>query len=60
MYVVITGGGNERNNRDVVGLISNSIDRAVAAGRVRASRFPSCPVAYKAWIDKKYDYRIAV
>ena len=42
------GGGNERNNRDVVGLICDLIDRAFAARRRRSpSRFPSCPAASK-------------
>ena len=36
------GGGNERNNRDVVGLICDAIDRAFAADARLASRFPSC------------------
>jgi dTDP-glucose 4,6-dehydratase len=39
------GGGNERNNRDVVGLICDTIDRAFAADPALASRFPSCPAA---------------
>ena len=39
------GGGNERNNRDVVGLICDTIDRAFAADASLASRFPSCPAA---------------
>ncbi len=39
------GGGNERNNRDVVGLICDSLDRAFAADAGLASRFPSCPAA---------------
>ena len=37
------GGGNERNNRDVVGLICDALDRAFAADPNLASRFPSCP-----------------
>ena len=37
------GGGNERNNRDVVGLICDTLDRAFAADARLASRFPSCP-----------------
>ena len=37
------GGGNERNNRDVVGLICDTLDRAFAADPHLASRFPSCP-----------------
>lgn len=39
------GGGNERNNRDVVGLICEGIDRAFAEDGELASRFPSCPAA---------------
>jgi len=39
------GGGNERNNRDVVGLICDTIDRAFAADDGLAARFPSCPAA---------------
>src|SRR5258706_3259463 len=39
------GGGNERNNRDVVGQICDTIDRAFAADPTLASRFPSCPAA---------------
>jgi dTDP-glucose 4,6-dehydratase len=39
------GGGNERNNRDVVGLICDTLDRAFAADLNLASRFPSCPAA---------------
>ena len=39
------GGGNERNNRDVVGLICDTIDAAFAADARLASRFPSCPTA---------------
>jgi dTDP-glucose 4,6-dehydratase len=39
------GGGNERNNRDVVGLICDMLDRAFAADATLASRFPSCPAA---------------
>lgn len=37
------GGGNERNNREVVGLICDAIDAAFAADVRLASRFPSCP-----------------
>ena len=37
------GGGNERNNRDVVGLICDTLDRAFAADASLAARFPSCP-----------------
>jgi dTDP-glucose 4,6-dehydratase len=39
------GGGNERNNRDVVGQICDAIDRAFAADASLAARFPSCPAA---------------
>lgn len=39
------GGGNERNNRDVVGLICDTIDAAFAASPALAARFPSCPAA---------------
>jgi dTDP-glucose 4,6-dehydratase len=39
------GGGNERNNRDVVGLICDTLDAAFAADKNLASRFPSCPAA---------------
>jgi dTDP-glucose 4,6-dehydratase len=39
------GGGNERNNRDVVGLICDIIDRTFAADVSLAARFPSCPAA---------------
>jgi dTDP-glucose 4,6-dehydratase len=39
------GGGNERNNRDVVGLICETLDRAFAADSNLSSRFPSCPAA---------------
>jgi len=41
------GGGNERNNRDVVGLICDLIDRSFAADPKLASRFPACPAASK-------------
>jgi dTDP-glucose 4,6-dehydratase len=37
------GGGNELNNRDVVGLICDAIDHAFAASPDLATRFPSCP-----------------
>jgi dTDP-glucose 4,6-dehydratase len=40
------GGGNERNNRDVVGLICDTIDRAFAADAKLATQFPSCPAAH--------------
>jgi dTDP-glucose 4,6-dehydratase len=39
------GGGNEKNNADVVGLICDTLDRAFAADKKLASRFPSCPAA---------------
>src|SRR5215470_9466274 len=39
------GGGNERNNRDVVGYICDVIDRCFAAQPQLAARFPSCPAA---------------
>jgi dTDP-glucose 4,6-dehydratase len=39
------GGGNERNNRDVVGVICDTIDAAFAADSGFASHFPSCPAA---------------
>jgi len=39
------GGGNERNNRDVVGVICEALDRAFAADPKLAARFPSCPAA---------------
>jgi dTDP-glucose 4,6-dehydratase len=39
------GGGNERNNRDVVGVICDTIDRAFAGNSALAARFPSCPAA---------------
>ncbi len=39
------GGGNERNNRDVVGLICDTIDEAFLADKELAARFPSCPAA---------------
>jgi dTDP-glucose 4,6-dehydratase len=41
------GGGNEKNNRDVVGLICDIIDRAFATDPGLAARFPSCPAAAK-------------
>jgi len=41
------GGGNERSNRDVVGLICDIIDRAFIEDPVLAARFPSCPAASK-------------
>src|SRR6201985_1982169 len=39
------GGGNEQNNRDVVGTICDTIDRAFAGNATLAARFPSCPAA---------------
>jgi dTDP-glucose 4,6-dehydratase len=39
------GGGNEKNNRDVVELICDIIDLTFAADQELASRFPSCPAA---------------
>jgi dTDP-glucose 4,6-dehydratase len=39
------GGGNERNNRDVVGLICDALDDAFAADSSLATRFRSCPAA---------------
>jgi dTDP-glucose 4,6-dehydratase len=39
------GGGNEHNNRDVVGLICDTLDQAFAADSSLASRFQSCPAA---------------
>jgi dTDP-glucose 4,6-dehydratase len=39
------GGGNEKNNRDVVGQICDTLDRAFANDLKLASRFPSCPAA---------------
>ncbi|MEH2554047.1 dTDP-glucose 4,6-dehydratase [Bradyrhizobium algeriense] len=39
------GGGNELNNRDVVGLICDAIDHAFASSPDLATRFPSCPAA---------------
>src|SRR5258708_5052024 len=39
------GGGNERNNSDVVGLICDTLDAAFAADPGLAARFPSCPAA---------------
>jgi dTDP-glucose 4,6-dehydratase len=41
------GGGNERNNRDVVGLICDALDRGFAADPRLAARFPNCPAAAK-------------
>jgi dTDP-glucose 4,6-dehydratase len=38
-------GGNERNNRDVVGMICDVLDRAFATDTKLAARFPSCPAA---------------
>jgi dTDP-glucose 4,6-dehydratase len=39
------GGGNERNNRDVVGLICDLIDRAFVRDAALKARFPACPAA---------------
>lgn len=39
------GGGNEKNNRDVVGQICDTLDRAFASDPKLASRFPVCPAA---------------
>jgi dTDP-glucose 4,6-dehydratase len=39
------GGGNERNNREVVRLICDTLDRAFATNANLAARFPSCPAA---------------
>lgn len=39
------GGGNERSNREVVGLICAVIDEAFLAEKGLAARFPSCPAA---------------
>ncbi len=39
------GGGNERNNRHVVGLICAALDEAFVADQGLAAGFPSCPAA---------------
>src|ERR1700722_4673073 len=39
------GGGNERNNRDLVGRICDLLDRAFAENAGLGRRFPSCPAA---------------
>lgn len=39
------GGGNERDNRTVVGLICNTIDAAFKADSRLGARFPACPAA---------------
>lgn len=39
------GGGNERDNRAVVGLICDTIDAAFKSDSRLASRFPTCPAA---------------
>jgi dTDP-glucose 4,6-dehydratase len=39
------GGGNEQNNRDVVGTICDTLDRAFATDPGLAARFPACPAA---------------
>jgi dTDP-glucose 4,6-dehydratase len=41
------GGGNEHNNRDVVRVICDALDRAFAEDLTLAARFPSCPAAAK-------------
>lgn len=50
------GGGNERNNSDVVGLICDSLDEAFAADKDLGMRFPSCPAASGASCDKLVSY----
>jgi dTDP-glucose 4,6-dehydratase len=50
------GGGNEHNNRDVVGLICDAIDAAFAADATLASRFPSCPAATRRSCRTLIDY----
>jgi dTDP-glucose 4,6-dehydratase len=39
------GGGNEKNNRDVVSQICDMLDRIFARDPGLSSRFPSCPAA---------------
>ncbi len=39
------GGGNEQNNRSVVGLICDAIDHAFAKDSKLKQRFPACPAA---------------
>jgi len=39
------GGGDERNNRDVVGLICDTLDREFSANSKLVSQFPSCPAS---------------
>jgi dTDP-glucose 4,6-dehydratase len=39
------GGGNEQNNRDVVGAICDMLDSAFATDPGLAARFPACPAA---------------
>jgi dTDP-glucose 4,6-dehydratase len=39
------GVGNGRTNRDVVGMICDLLDRALAENGGLATRFPSCPAA---------------
>lgn len=39
------GGDNEYNNRNVVGLICDTLDRGFAADSQLAARFPACPAA---------------
>jgi dTDP-glucose 4,6-dehydratase len=41
------GGDNEQNNRDVVGTICDTLDRAFADDPKLTARFPSCPAAAK-------------
>ncbi len=48
------GGGNERNNRDVVGLICDTIDAAFAADARLAARFPSCPAAARRLLPRAH------
>ena len=39
------GGNSERNNREVVGLICDAIDKSFAGDPALGARFPSCPAA---------------
>jgi dTDP-glucose 4,6-dehydratase len=50
------GGGNERNNRDVVGLICDTIDKAFITDPGRASLFPSCPAASRTSCRSLFTY----
>jgi dTDP-glucose 4,6-dehydratase len=50
------GGGNEQNNRNVVGLICDMLDQAFAADNSLASRFPSCPAASGASCRSRISY----